>query len=137
MRLSALAAQRADLPAQPTVQQLLDEEFATMHEWVAVLSARRAQDEASLRAAMLQWADQSALLRSEILDLREEHVNRAAQLHRLNSEQMLVLEQLTGRMSKMQSQLGDQERRIRRLVIVVTTIVLTGAAAVMAGHFLV
>jgi len=108
-----------------------------MHEWIAVLSARRAQDEASLRAAMLQWADQSALLRSEILDLREEHVQRAAQLHRLNTEQMLVLEQLTVRMAKMQSQLGDQERRLRRLVIVVTAVVLSGAGALLAGHFLV
>ncbi len=129
----------ADWSSDRGLQQLLDQEFVTLHEWVAVLAARHVQDEASLRAALLQWADQAAQLRSEVEGIRDENVSRAAQLQGRSAEQMMLFQQLTGRVSAMQNDMAEQRARIRKLILLASSATFAGTATLivlLARYFL-
>src|SRR5439155_20041671 len=55
--------------ARLMVQHFLDEQLAPLRDSIVSLEALRAQDEASLRAALLKWSDQVAQFRAQVASL--------------------------------------------------------------------
>jgi hypothetical protein len=114
------------------LQQMLDEELAPLRDSVAVLEARLVQDEASLRAALLKWADEGGLLRAEVEGLRKESESREAYVRRLNEEQILVVNQFLTRISTLHGALAQQGERLQGLANRVQVATLAGTVIVAA-----
>jgi hypothetical protein len=87
--------------ARPGLAGGVEDTLISICQAVARLETRQTQTEAVL--------DQ----------LRDEHVHGSAALKRMNDEQILVLNQIMGRISGLQSEIGRQRQRSRGLLIAV------------------
>lgn len=112
-------AEDASGPARPGLAGGVEDTLISICQAVARLETRQTQTEAVL--------DQ----------LRDEHVHGSAALKRINDEQILVLNQIMGRVSGLQGEVSQQRRRSQGLLVAVicATLAVAGLVALLVAAF--